>query len=65
VYIQKFYPHYSDGAPMGIGDELEVSYRTFTAFHIVAWSTGSSKVRSAWKPSRSSITASAVTAFAS
>jgi hypothetical protein len=26
LYIQKFYPHYSDGSQMGIGDELEVSY---------------------------------------
>jgi hypothetical protein len=26
MYIQKFYPSYSDGSPMGIGDELEVSY---------------------------------------
>lgn len=26
MYIEKFYPRYSDGTTMGIGDELEVSY---------------------------------------
>ena len=26
MYVEKFYPRYSDGTPMGIGDELEVSY---------------------------------------
>jgi hypothetical protein len=26
LYIQKFYPRYSNGSLMGIGDELEVSY---------------------------------------
>jgi hypothetical protein len=26
MYIEKFYPRYSDGTLMGIGDELEVSY---------------------------------------